>query len=527
MAENASNKGKTVGDPCAEYDSLRPLWTRCRAMISGERFAKEYDSTVDTQNFKNLLMPFSVNMSGPQYRFYVAEAELPGIVSQFTKMIAGGLLRKDPILKLPDTFDESYINWLKYDIAQDGSSLVHFLDEALKEELQTSRAWVYVDHPAVTEEEALLMAPEELAAVRPYPVLWKAENVINWSVTKTKTGELKLSRVIVRVLEEVTTDNEFHPSIIDTVYVHELDDGDYYQIRVFQKNTEESSTPVVNGSRVAKTSRETFYLKEQKTDITVKGERLKMIPAWPLNGQISGTEPVLTALVDKEVALYNKISRRNHLLYSATTYTPVVSTDMTDDEFQKLVDSGLGTWLRLRPGETATVLETPTAALADMDRAIAANIEEMAKMGIRMLTPEVSQSGVALDIRNAAQNAQLGTLNTRVSNTMKQVLAFMIYWRSGEQLKYSDVSFEMSSDLNPMPVGEGWLRLATEWYQAGLIPRSAWIVMLKQNDMLTADYDDEIGKQEITADSEAVMASMTAQGDNFANSITQGNANGN
>ena len=117
-----------------------------------------------------------------------------------------------------------------------------------------------------------------------------------------------------------------------------------------------------------------------------------------------------------------------------------------------------------------------------------------------MLTPEVAQSGVALDIRNAAQTAQLGTLNAKVSSQMSSVIAFMINWRYGTELKASDIKFSMSSDFNPTPLGEGWLRLVTEWYQAGLIPRSVWLQILKQNDIVPPKYDDALGQQEITQD---------------------------
>jgi hypothetical protein len=191
---------------------------------------------------------------------------------------------------------------------------------------------------------------------------------------------------------------------------------------------------------------------------------------------------------------------------------------MTDEEFQDIVNSGLGTWIKLRQGDTATVLATPTDALADMDRAIAASIEEMARMGIRMLSPETAQSGIALEIRNASQTAQLGTLNIKVSNTLKQIIVFMINWRLGSNLTTNEVKFELSSDFNPTPVGEAWLRLATEWYQSGLIPRSVWLQMLKQNDMLVPDYDDEQGKMEIAQDQDLQQQQAN---DAYAQQISQ------
>jgi hypothetical protein len=221
------------------------------------------------------------------------------------------------------------------------------------------------------------------------------------------------------------------------------------------------------------------------------GERLDFIPAWPLNGQLEPIEPVLMPLVDREVALYNKVSRRNHLLYGAATYTPVVQSDMTDEEFEEIVNAGLGTWLRVRKDESISVLETPTAALADMEKAIASTVQEMAKMGIRMLSPEQAASGVALEIRNASQTAQLGTLNSKISGTMQEVIAFMMNWKYNLDLTGNDIVFQLSSDFSPMVGGEGAMRLVSEWYQSGIISRETFVSIAKYNDFLPADYDDE------------------------------------
>jgi hypothetical protein len=175
-----------------------------------------------------------------------------------------------------------------------------------------------------------------------------------------------------------------------------------------------------------------------------------------------------------------------------------------------VTESGLGTWIRLRAEDKADVLKTPTEALQDMDRAIASAYEEMAKLGIRMLTPETAQSGVALEIRNASQTARLGTLNSKVSSIMRKIICFMVNWRYDLDFADSDLDFSLSEDFNPTPLGADWLRLATEWYQQGLIPRSIWLTMLKQNDLLDSDYNDEDGQKEINADKIVQNALQTA-----------------
>lgn len=501
MAVNAAhNQKKTVADPCAAYESSRPIWQRSRAACSGERMVKALDVFPDTTFFSNMLIPFSPSMTPEQYNFYKAEAEFPGITAQLAKIIVGGLLRKQPVLTLPeDKLPADAKQWLLDEFGQDGSPMTAFLDEALWEEVQTGRAWIYIDHPVVKNPDLLTVA--ERKELRPYPVLWTAESIINWSVGMDARGQSVLTRVItfVSTPNEMSSD-EFHPTYTDVIKVHELDKEGNYQIRIFERVA--TDVPMVNGRKlnVKRQSASKLELRETITDILANGERLRYIPAWPINGSIEIKEPMLSPIIDKEVALYNKMSRRNHLLYGAATYTPVVSANLTDNQFDAIVEAGLGSWLRLPENGKINVLETPTGALQDMDRAIAGSIEEMAKLGVRMLSPESAQSGVALEIRNAAQTAQLGTFNTKVSNTMTNIICAMINWRYGTDVKTTEIGFSLSADFNPTPLGADWLRLATEWYESGKIPRSIWLDMLKQNDLISPDYDDEEGRQEITGD---------------------------
>jgi hypothetical protein len=376
-----------------------------------------------------------------------------------------------------------------------------------------------VDYPEVENPNDKTTA--EFKELKPYTIMWNAESVINWRMGVNKQGGQILDRIIVRNYEEKYggegSETEFHPELVDTVWVHEIVNG-FYQIRKFLKRTE-SVVPVVNGQRILNNENTTEIFQQQPKIIMPEknGERMTEIPAWPANGSIEPTEPILTPLIDREIALYNKVSRRNHLLYGAATYTPIIASDMTDDEFESLIESGLGSWMKLRQGDTATVLDTPTSALQDMDRAIVSTVEDMAKLGIRMLSPETDQSGVALEIRNAAQTAQLGTLNTKVSNQIADIIAYMLSWRYDMEIKSSDVQFTLSADFNPTPIGADWLRLVTEWYQGGLIPRSIWLQIIKQNDLIPPDYDDEEGQQEITEDEIIVTP---ADQSNFEQALT-------
>jgi len=490
---------RTVGEPNAEYESVRRQWQINRAICTGETLTKELDLILDLGEYTNLLLPFSNSMSQLQYNFYRSEAELPGVVSQYTKMLVGALLRKQPRLELPADVPEDAEEWLLDAFGQDSTPLAAFLEKALIEELQTSRAWVFVTYPHVEKPEE--MTQEDFDRLKPYPVLWRGDQVINWRLAKDEvTGDNTLLSVIVKGYTDDFSESEFHPEKLETVWVHDVLEG-YYRVRTYQLKTPADGVVASGKPQPPNTATAARYeLVSTETDIIVNGERLRQIPAWPLNGSVELTDPILTPLVDKEISLYNKLSRRNHLLYGAATYTPVIASDMSDEDFEDIVGAGLGSWVKLRQGDEAFVLDTPTSALSDMDRAISAGYEEMAKLGIRMLSPEVSQSGVALELRNASQTALLGTLNLKVSNQLADIMAFMLSWRYRRDYTSKDVKVTLSSDFSATPIGEGWARLATDWYQSGLIPRSIWLNILKENDLVEADYDDESGQQEIAED---------------------------
>ena len=498
----ASSHKRGVETPSASYLSLKPLWKRSRSVLQGQDHAKANDEYVGDE--ENLLIPFSPSMTQKQFEFLKNEAELPGLTAQYAKVLISALLRKPSQMVLPEELPEEAYDWLDKDFTLDGASMFNFLDEAIWEELQTSRCWVVVDQPSLTEADWDMMTPEERMNISPYPVILKAENVINVQVKPHPVTRIKqLSRFVTRyITEEYRESNPWHPDYVDTVCDHYLDEQGYLVMDYYRRRDPNHSVDSVNGElrqEYVDNVDHGFELYDQKFPVMF-GERLRRIPAWPLNGQLDPVEPVLMPLIDREVALYNKVSRRNHLLYGAATYTPVVQSNMTDEEFEDIVNAGLGSWLRVRADESITVLETPTAALSDMDRAIQATVEEMAKMGIRMLSPEQAASGVALEIRNASQTAQLGTLNSKISGTLQEVIAFMLNWKYGADYTGNDIEFQLSADFSPMVGGEGAMRLVSEWYQFGIISRDTFVNIAKYNDFLPADYNDEAAVESIQQD---------------------------
>lgn len=496
----------SVGSPSHEYESMTRIWKRARAILNGELYAKEHDRYIDLVDYTNLLVPFSPRMSQQQYKWFVAEAELPGLSSQYAKVIAGGLLRKEPEITLPESVPAEALDWLRNRFTEDGRPMVAFLDEAIWEELSTSGGWVSVDFPAVPNYDALTTDEKKMLA--PYPVLWKAEDVINTQVgVSKKTGKPELARVVFRFIEQDYSENIYHPVLKVVAIDHYLDEVGVYRVQKYVKKGE-SVLDITNGNlQMTQLFGSSLYFSEGEWEPASElltpllwGEPFSHLPIFPVNGQLSVSTPMLTPIIDREISLYNKVSRRNHLMYGASTYTPVIMSDMMEEDFAKIVNSGLGSWIKLGANDKIDVFKTPTEALADMDRAIAASVEEMAKMGVRMLAPDGDASGVSLEIRNSSLTAQLGVLNSKISTTIGEVIKLLLRWRYGKDLAVEEVDFKLSSDFNPAPLGSEWARLATEWYQARLIPRSVWLSIAKHHDIIPSDYNDVDGVAEIGQD---------------------------
>ena len=491
---------QSVGSATLEHTSMLAQWRRSRAVLSGEAYAKRHDADLDRLNYSNLLVPFSPTMSDEQYRWYLAEAQLPGLVAQYLRVMVGGLLRKDPTLELPEE-QEAARDWLWNYFTEDGRSLASFLTEALTEELTTSRCWVTVDFPRVDEGD-------DPSTLFPYPVLWKAEEIINWQVGRGPGGRPKLTRAVFRYVDKQFTEaNPYHPQLVPIVADHHLNEQGHYEVTFYRQDSavtvrlDNGEFTVANPTGTLDLSGEGTWVEYDTVVPQLAGNPLTTLPVFPLNGEVDCQPPMLSPLVDKEVALYNKVSRRNHLLLGAATYTPYISSDaITDDVFTELVEQGLGTWLRLPTDGSINILTPPTEALSSYQEAIRQDTEELATLGLRILSPEAGESGVALSIRNSTQLAQLGLLNTRVSQAVKEIIALMITWKTGEPLDPSELTFSLSADFDPTPLGGDWMRQVSEWYQAGLVPRSLWLRVAKLNDIVPSDYDDEEGREEMATD---------------------------
>ena len=463
---------RTVATPRAEHVSMQPAWEKIRAVVAGEGAVKDYDKGL--MRGKNLLIPFSTQMTPAQYDLYKSEARLLGFSSEFVKQSVGAMLRKEPEVQFPDDKDGASVDWIRNRFTGDDKSLISFLDGAIPDQMQTGNTYVWVDYDDVKE--------------RPVPVLIKGESVINWRIgDHPVTGKGGLMMLAVRTAEEITGENQFHPDKKDVVRVHSIDGAGEYVLHRYEEN-EAGEWVVVDEQKPLK-----------------GGVPLAFIPVEPLSGRVGITTPFMQTFVNGEVGHYNMNSRRNHLYFASSTFTPVITGVKKDTDRKAIARRGLGNIIFLDEGATASTLSTPTDQLKDLEAAIATEVANLAKLGNRALSPEASsrESGVSLDIRNSASSTTLAAFSRRLASSMRKIVTLMVNWRNGTDIDESKVVLTLSTNFSSPSAGEPAVANAIAMFEKDLIPSSVVYRVAKDNDFLPADLDESNLPKEIAEDKKA------------------------
>ena len=174
--------------------------------------------------------------------------------------------------------------------------------------------------------------------------------------------------------------------------------------------------------------------------------------------------------------------------------TPVLSGNFTPEDIKQIQDTGVGSVWFLPDGARADMLTAPTEALQAFEASILNTIEDMAKMGMRIISQEIRshQSGVALDVRNAPQTAQLGTFSIKISSQISKIIRTMVRWRYDIDFPDEDLQFVLSSDYQTGPQGLEWLRLIYEMWLANAIPEDVFKELLRRNELSEGDLSEPL-----------------------------------
>ena len=265
-----------------EYNTLKPLWGRMRDTIGGEDAVK-----AKTTLYLQPLNPSDVddcgkNKTGSAYQIYLDNAAYYNAVGLTYEAFIGMIFRKPVRVEKPasdesiDTKEEPLLQ----NIDLEGTTIEVFSYDIAQEVAAVGRVGVLYDAPSIEDMGELTINEAELAGVRPYLKMYKAENIINWKF-KNINGVRKLVAVVLQeeVEDEAGVMSDFFSHDVNVQYRALLiEDGKYVQ-RVFDETGNE--------------------LEDQSNkNITINGEMLTEIPFVCINSSSIGLDTEKPPLLD-------------------------------------------------------------------------------------------------------------------------------------------------------------------------------------------------------------------------------------
>ena len=384
------------------------VWRQIEAALGGDSAVKRFDATSGNR----ILLPLSDQMPAAKYRQFQDNTSFSGLTGAFVEVLHDALLRTPPRFELLPRFasDQSAF----FEQFSKSQTLLEFLSSLTMLHLATSQAIVYVDY--------------DDQAQRPYAELIDPKTITNWKTNQD--GEL--IQLFVRRQRVANNLSTFEEVRRDEIIVHELIQG-FYQVRQF----------VNQGNQFELVS---------TIQPTRRNERLTRIPLFFVSGQIEPPAIAIERYFSLEKAIYNATARRDHVLRLASFVTPIVAGEnLADDEDrqQAVIDAGFGNYVFLNQDDTLTFATVPTENLEALERSINDRKMELARLGIRLLTPEQNQpeSGVALSIRNNLQSIRLSSFSTQITSTIREVIQEMLLWFT-PVTDIDDIDFELQHSID-------------------------------------------------------------------------------
>jgi hypothetical protein len=329
------------------------------------------------------------------------------------------------------------------------------------------------------------------ARQRPYMVIYRAEDFINWRVERLESGERLLRLAVVRETPMVNGEDEFEVVEREQYRVFDLV-GDpetaVYRQRVF---IERKSVPG-QGTPVSKT----FDLVSEVVPM-MRGKTLNRIPlevigALDLTPDVD--KPPLLDLVNANWHHYRLSADHDHGLHWVALPTPWVS-GLAQDVGPLYVGSSAA-WA-LPEGANVGMLEVGGAGFGAQQQRLDAIEQHMQALGSRLLGEE--KAGVeaegTLHMRLSAEDATLSSIINTANQGLNKALALFSEWAGlGEPITITITTEFAGARLAQVNAVD-----AMTAYDAGKIGWEELVVALKNAGLVKPETDPEELRQRIAA----------------------------
>jgi len=348
-------------------------------------------------------LPKLAGQTDEEYLAYKLRAVMFGVTKRTREALSGLLMRKQPILTLPDK--DAATQPLLADVTMTGMSVLQWIKHVTTATVSTGRIVSVIDYS--TE------------SARPYIATYRATDVLNWA-TSLIAGRHVLSLLIVREQEEILTG--FKVEKRERYRSYRLVDNQVIY-RTWTANDEQGSEGA------------------QDQPMTRRGKSLPRIPAVFHNASHLGPEigeVPLFDLADINLSHYRTSADLETGRHIAGLPTPW-ATGVDDDK----TELTLGTTKLMTcssPEAKFGFLEFTGQGLGELTKAMEEKERQMAVLGARLLfdAKKDAESFDTVRLRASSEGAALGNIAGHLTVTASEALQWF-YWWQGNQADPSEI----------------------------------------------------------------------------------------
>ena len=147
-------------------------------------------------------------------------------------------------------------------------------------------------------------------------------------------------------------------------------------------------------------------------------------------------------------------------------------------------------WFSETPGATAGFLEFTGQGLSTFERAMDRDERLMAVLGSRLLEGEkkVGETAQAIELRQSGEHSVLSSVATSVSESLTQILRWVYWWNSTEDvpdnITSGEVLIQINTDFSTKGMDSLELQAVVAAWQSGAISRDTMFELFRKGEIL-------------------------------------------
>ena len=467
-----------------EYDENIEAWSRARDVIAGEDAVKaagvRYLPRLDAQ-------------TDEEYAAYKERASFFNATARTAEGFIGMICRRSPFVKVPDA--TSALGKALAEFSNDadmlGTPLLGYATNVINEVICVGRAGTLIDWEGEIEN-------------RGYASFYRAENILNWRVERINGRSIPTMIVLNESLGGTFGEADSATSR-EQIRVLKLVPGKKTQ------NTKKLvfACVVEIWQRVEARSRKNEWkLVETRTPLRL-GKPLPLLPFvfhGPRHSQPQVEKLPLADIIPVNLDHYRLNADYKHGVHFTALPTAWVSGF---DKSSTLRIGSSTAWVTETAGATAGFLEFTGQGLTTFERAMDRDERLLTVLGSRLLEGQkkATESAESIELRQGGESSILGNIAVNVSSSLTQVLRWVHWWNSTEELP-SDVTneqviIELNTDFSTKGLSAPEIQAVVAAWQAGAISRDTMTAVFRRGEVLPEGRTNEEEERLIGTDDRA------------------------